>query len=356
MIKGENMEYSRRLTKKKRSKKKKKILIFFLTILFLLVGSGTGYGIYLYSKIGNVMDQSYEEIDPSTQSKAAANFSKGNFSILFMGVDDSEERDFSDNARTDALMLATVDLDDQSIKLVSIPRDSYVYIPERDRNDKITHAHAYGGVSATVETVEELLDIPVDYYVKMNFQAFVEVIDTLGGVEVDVPFAFSEQNSADRANAIRIKEGIQTLDGEEALAFARTRKLDNDIERGKRQQQLVEAVVKEAASISSVTKYSSLMENIGDNMKTSLTMDELNYFITYVAKGNAISIESLAFEGEDSTIDGIYYYELHEESIINIQEELKQHLEITELAQSSVSEPNSSSADPLTEQTDDNLQ
>ena len=120
--------------------------------------------------------------------------------------------------------------------MVSIPRDSYVYIPERGKKDKITHAHAYGGTEATIETVEELFDIPVDYFFKLNFNAFIDVVDALGGIMVDVPITVSEMDSNDNKNAIHLEKGFQKLNGEEALALARTRKIDNDIERGKRQQ------------------------------------------------------------------------------------------------------------------------
>src|SRR5699024_7653135 len=117
----------------------------------------------------------------------------------------------------------------------SIPRDSYVYIPEVGYEDKINHAHAFGGHRATIDAVENLLDIPVDYWVKLNFNAFVDVIDAIDGIDVEVPYEFTESNSDDKRDSIHLFPGKQLVDGEEALALARTRKLDNDIERGKRQ-------------------------------------------------------------------------------------------------------------------------
>src|SRR5699024_5353757 len=127
--------------------------------------------------------------------------------------------------------------------------DSYVYIPEVGYNTKINHAHAYGGPRATSKAVEELLAIPIDYYVRINFEAFMDVVDALDGITVDVPYEFREQDSQDRANKIHLNPGVQKLDGEEALALARTRKLDNDIERGKRQQEIVKALIDRAVSL-----------------------------------------------------------------------------------------------------------
>ena len=92
------------------------------------------------------------------------------------------------------------------MKLVSIPRDSYVYIPEVGYRDKITHAHAFGGTRATIEPVEELFDIPVDYYVKMNFNAFIDVVDALGGIEAEVPYNRTEKDENDKYT-IHLKKG-----------------------------------------------------------------------------------------------------------------------------------------------------
>ena len=138
-------------------------------------------------RVENQSKKEYAAVDPKEDS----------VSILIMGVDDSKERNFGDATRTDALILATFNVNDKSVKMVSIPRDSYVYIPEEKKKDKITHAHAFGGTEATIETVEELFDIPVDYFFKVNFNAFIDVVDALGGITVDVPITFTEQDSND---------------------------------------------------------------------------------------------------------------------------------------------------------------
>lgn len=244
-----------------------------------------------------------------------------------MGVDDSKERNFGDATRTDALILATFNVNDKSVKMVSIPRDSYVYIPEEKKKDKITHAHAFGGAEATIETVEELFDIPVDYFFKVNFNAFIDVVDALGGITVDVPISFTEQDSNDKAGSIRLKKGIQELDGEEALALARTRKIDNDIERGKRQQLVLKAIIDKAVSIGSITKYGNLMESMGDNLTTNMEFGEMLGFFDYATSG--LNIESLTIEGEDTRIDGIYYYDLSDSSIEEVSETLENHLELS---------------------------
>jgi LCP family protein required for cell wall assembly len=227
-------------------------------------------------------------------------------------------------------MVATFNEKNKSVKLLSIPRDSYVYIPELGYEDKITHAHANGGVSSTIETVEGLLDIPIDYYVKMNFNAFIDVIDALGGIEADVPYAMSEMDSKDRKNTINLQPGLQELNGEEALALARTRKLDNDIERGKRQQQIIKGIMKKAVSANGLTKYSDVLEAVGDNMTTDLSFSQMKSFIDYATAGSGLNIETLTLAGSDAYIDSVYYYQLDEMEVENMQETLKRHLEIEE--------------------------
>ncbi|MBT2730633.1 LCP family protein [Bacillus sp. ISL-75] len=310
--------------KVKRRLRRKRILLWIVMPILLLIIGATAYGGFLYNKAESVMNKSYKPIERDT--KAKANVKLENTSILFIGVDDSEKRKSNGRSRSDALMLATFNKKEKSIKLLSIPRDSYVHIPEKDIYTKITHAHAYGGVKLTLETVEELLDVPVDYYVKMNFNAFIDVINALDGVKVDVPFTFSEQDSQDHAKAITLKKGVQELDGEQALAFARTRKMDSDIQRGQRQQQIFKAILSKGSSIKSISNYTDVMEAVGKNMSTDLTFDQMKSFISYIQAGSGIDVESLSLKGSDSYIDHVYYYQLDETALEETKSTLKTHL------------------------------
>lgn len=314
---------------KTRKKRKKRIVTWILLPLLFITLSATAYGALLYNKAQSVMGESYQPIERDTK-RVQADPMDENTSILFIGVDDSNVRNFEGGSRSDALMVATFNEKNKSVKLLSIPRDSYVYIPELGYEDKITHAHANGGVSSTIETVEGLLDIPIDYYVKMNFNAFIDVIDALGGIEADVPYAMSEMDSKDRKNAINLQPGLQELNGEEALALARTRKLDNDIERGKRQQQIIKGIMKKAVSANGLTKYSDVLEAVGDNMTTDLSFSQMKSFIDYATAGSELNIETLTLAGSDAYIDSVYYYQLDEMEVENMQETLKRHLEIEE--------------------------
>ncbi|EGA89228.1 hypothetical protein GPDM_11115 [Planococcus donghaensis MPA1U2] len=314
---------NRKYYRKTKNDTKRTILVIIATLAVSLLICVSAYGIYLIKKAESAVDTAYEpagnlneNIEPLTD----------NISILFIGVDDSAERNQSNNnIRSDALVLATLNNEDKSIKLVSIPRDTYTFIPDSGKEDKITHAYAYNGPSSTIESVENLLEVPVDYYLRMNFDAFIEVIDALGGIKVEVPYDIIEQDENDSQNAIELKEGIQFLNGSEALALARTRHYDNDIERGKRQQMILESIMNRAVSAGSITKYGDVFEAVGDNMKTDLTFKNISSLFEY-AKNGKPDVETITLDGYDDMSTGIYYYKLKEESLLEIQDILQSHL------------------------------
>lgn len=311
-------------------KKKRKILKRIFLVLLLAFLSVLGYGTYLYVKAGNTLSDSYVN-DGREKSELRDEFvdpTKDNISMLIMGVDTSEKRKDAGEPRTDALMVATFNKNDKSVKLLSIPRDAYVYIPEVDRETKINHAHAYGGPNATIDTVENLLDIPIDYWVTLNFEAFIDVVDAIGGITVDVPYDFEEQDSKDRAGAISLKEGIQDLDGEEALALARTRKKDSDVMRGQRQQDIIKAIAKKSVSLGSVFKYDDIIDAVGKNMSTNMKFAEIRALVHYATTN--LDIETYTLEGEDYWPPGsAYYWMIDEEALGETKSMLQKHLNIT---------------------------
>jgi LCP family protein required for cell wall assembly len=323
------------MVKRKKKRRLRKRAFFILIPLVALFLGVIGYGSYLYMKADSVLSDAYveDDVEKSDLREEKVDPKFDNVSILIMGVDDNDHRDSGEAARTDALMLATLNKDEKSVNLVSIPRDSYVYVPEVGYETKINHAHAHGGPHATRETVENLLDIPIDYYVRLNFHAFVDVVDALGGITAEVPYEFSESNSMDQRDAIHLLPGEQELDGEEALALARTRKLDNDIERGKRQQELIKSIVDKGVSASSVLKYDDVIEAVGSNMETNMTFGEMRSFISYGTSGTGIDIDTMTLEGYDYQPAGTYYWQLDEVALNETKSMLQNHLEITNTVQ-----------------------
>lgn len=330
------MNRTKMRVERKRQKRKRWGKWVGITILLFLL-AGTAYGLSLYQQVKSTIDRQNEALDFSEEEREnrarerASRINPENTSILFIGVDGGENRGTS-NTRSDALMVATFNEKEKSIKLLSIPRDSLVDIPGHYRT-KINSAYnpatfPNGGRELTVRTVEELLHIPIDDYVEMNFDAFVDIVNAFDGVEIDVPFAMSEQNSLDEANAIQLQPGLQELNGEEALAFARSRKMDNDIERGKRQQELIVALIDKALSFGSITKYNEAIDAVGNNMTTSMPSDELSSYFSYALRGTSLDIERMTLKGTDSW-EGGYYWILDETYLAEVQTKLRNHLGVT---------------------------
>lgn len=313
--------------KKKKSSKWRlalKISIVVALSFFMIVAA---YAVTLNKKAELAADRAFEDL-PSRQTKQdKVEPAKDNVSILLIGVDDSEKRGQGDgNSRSDALLIATLNPKQKTVKLLSIPRDSYVYIPKVGYKDKITHAHAYGGTEATIETVEELFNIPINYYVKTNFDAFIDVVDALGGIDVEVPYDRIEQDENDK-KTIKLEKGLQHLDGRHALALARTRKLDSDIERGKRQQLILTAMMEQAKSPATITKLGDLFDALGDNMKTNMQYKEMLSLLEY-AKGGIPKVDTLSLEGADDWSTGVYYWQLKSEDLAEKSMILQSHLGI----------------------------
>ncbi|MDX8360461.1 LCP family protein [Cytobacillus sp. IB215316] len=314
-----------------KNKKHRKLLIYVTIPLLFLILAGGVYASILFNKAQTTAEKAHKELDRGEQSERrtdGVNPKSDNISILLMGVDDSETRNIGDRLgegpRTDALLLATFNENKKSVKLVHIPRDSYVPLQFYDgEKHRINSAYHFGLADGAVQTVEELFDIPVDYYATVNFNSFMDIVDSLNGIEVDVPVTFTEQDSQDRSKAIHLEKGLQTLNGEEALALARTRKIDTDVERGKRQQLILEAIVKKAASLGSITKYGNVIDAIGDNIITNLTFNEMLSFYDY-ATGD-VTIETYTVPGySNEQYDYIVDYDAFE----IIRQDLKAHLNI----------------------------
>lgn len=319
---------------KKSVKKKKKhvVLKTFLILIALMIITAGSYAFYLFKQSEKAANKAFDKNNTREKSELRQEKVeplKDNISILFVGIDDSKAREQgSDHSRSDALMLATLNNKDKSVKLLSIPRDSYVYIPYVGHEDKITHAHAYGGTQATIDTVENLLNVPVDYYFRVNFDAFIDIVDALGGIEVDVPYELHELDENDK-RTVNLKPGKQVVNGREALALARTRHQDNDIKRGERQQMILEAILKKASSVSSLTKYDDILEAVGNNMKTNMTFNEMKSLAAYIKNGMP-QVDSLSLKGSDDMSTGIYYYKLDPNNLLEIKQTLQNHLELSE--------------------------
>lgn len=187
--------------------------------------------------------------------------------------------------------------------------------------DKINHAYAFGGTQLSVETVEQAFDLPVHSYIRVNMEGFEQGIDALGGVTVQNSTAFSQDGH-------EFNEGNVNLNGEEALSYIRMRKQDSrgDMGRNERQRDVIVAAMDEAASFSSITKASNILDILGNNVQTDLDMKRLQtLFKDY--SGTRKNVETLEISGDGQTINGVWYYIVPEEEINHINSTITEHME-----------------------------
>ncbi|WP_436866982.1 LCP family protein [Staphylococcus saprophyticus] len=314
-----------------------KFLKYFLIFLSLvLVVVPTIFAIILLKSSQGAFESSFNDSDSSRKSNirdSKVNPSKDPISILFLGIDDNSGREkngqTAEKSRTDAMILSTFNADKEQIRMLSIPRDTISYIPKVGYYDKITHAHAYGGPTASMDSVEATLDLPVDYYVRINMEAFVDAVDELGGIKYDVPYNINEPNTNDTGK-IKVKKGYQNLNGDEALAVARTRHQDSDLKRGQRQMDLIKKLFAKAQKADSFNKLDDVVEIVGKNAKHNLSYDEIKVLATSYLKDD-IKIKSSQLEGDDDYLNGIYYYNPDIKNILSTTNMLRSDLDLPKI-------------------------
>lgn len=296
-----------------------------------------------------------EESD-STNTKAITE----PFTVLLMGVDSDAEGIANGSFNGDSLMVITFNPKTLSTTILSIPRDSYVPIAcfSGQRKNKITHA-AWKGETCMMDTIENFLDIKIDYYVKINFTGVVQLVDTLGGVEIDVPYNLCEQNSKRQwgSNTIYIEKGLQTLNGEQALAYARNRHpnpsmcsskwtnyTSNDFIRGEHQQEVVTALLNKFKDVKDLDTVYKLLDTISNNMVTNMSTDQIlslyNVFKDIASKStgmndmaDVLGIQRLKLNGYDARIYdyggtnlSLYNYVLYDDSVKAVSDAMKENL------------------------------
>jgi polyisoprenyl-teichoic acid--peptidoglycan teichoic acid transferase len=303
----------------KRRKKKKWLRWVGGITAVLLIGAGI-FAYSIYHNVKQTANQMYENVDwKSDKRDDEVSFKeKTPISILLIGVDERK----GDRGRADSLIVMTVNPNKKSIEMVSIPRDTRTEIIGKGKKDKINHSYAFGGVEMTMATVEHFLDIPIDYYIKVNMESFRDIVDAVGGVTVNNPFTFTYEG-------VTFPKGEITLNGEKALKYSRMRKSDprGDFGRQDRQKQIIEAIIQKGASFSSLTNYDEALTAIGKNMKTNLTFDEMRE-IQANYKEARHHIEQFHITGKGTTINGTYYLIVPDKERLAISNKLKEHLEL----------------------------
>ncbi|MHB1127152.1 MAG: LCP family protein [Bacillota bacterium] len=234
-------------------------------------------------------------VDPANSGKPR----ETSKNILIIGTDARGK----ELARSDTLILANIDTQKKTARLLSLPRDTYADIPGHG-SAKINHAHAYGGYQLSKETVEGLLGVSIDNYIETNFQGFENVIDILGGLTLDV-----EQRMYRPSENINLYPGVQQLDGEKALAYVRFRDYKlGDIDRVEHQQIFLKALYEQTFRLATLPKLPGLIQQILQNVSTDLTITEVIQLATAMRGLGGEQLETLLLPGSPDNIDGISYW------------------------------------------------
>lgn len=221
------------------------------------------------------------------------------FTILLMGIDSTDEvLEKNAIANGDTLILITFNPKTLNATMISIPRDSYVPIAcwSGKPENKITHAAAYGN-DCMINTIQNYFDTKIDYYAKINFKGLVKLVDAVGGVDVEVPQVLCTDDSS-RGTEICIQPGFQTLNGEQALVFARNRKAlaNGDFGRAQHQQEIIMALINKMKAIKDVSTFMELLNTISNSLDTNLTTKQI---LSFYNVGKDIIKKSLSSDDAD---------------------------------------------------------
>lgn len=210
------------------------------------------------------------------------NVTEDTFNILISGIDTAG--DISNVGRSDVNIILTVNPKTKQILITSIPRDYYVQLYNTTGyKDKLTHAGIYG-IDMSINTIEELLDININYYFRVNFTTLENIIDAIGGVDV-----YSEYSFVSYIGSYQFYKGYNHMNGNQALGFARERKTlpEGDISRAKNQQAVIDGIIRKLTSFSSITKYSNVINSLKDTFQTNMTNNDITSLIKMQLNDNA---------------------------------------------------------------------
>lgn len=306
------------------SKGKKIFLIIFGIVAVLVIGV-VGIGAKLYMDLSGSIQKTYESVERENQEAGKREQpldldKKDSFSVLLLGID-TGDLGRTDQGRSDAIMVATVNPTDGQTTIVSVPRDTYVDIVGHGTKDKINHAYAFGGAAMSMDTVQKYLDIPIDHYVAMNMAGIKELVDAVGGVDVNNDLKFENEGNTFDIGKIH-------LNGDQALSYTRMRYDDpnGDYGRQGRQRNVVAAVAKKALSLDGVSQYKEVLSAIEGNMKTDMDFDMMQK-IALDYRDAFKKVEQVQMQGDGFMQDGVSYQRVSGDELKRVQQILKEQLD-----------------------------
>ena len=298
--------------------KKRRVWPIIVVILLIIVA---GLGVWGYSKVHQTQKAIYQPVDNNqveqVRRDSAKIEDKDPVSILLLGVDHNSERT---EQNSDVMILVTVNPDTKEAKMVSIPLDT----PLPGTETKINSAYANNGTSGAINAVQDLLNVPIDYYATVDMEGLIGVVDSLGGVTVDSPLAFSQ-------DGYDFPQGTTEITtGEQALAFVRNRKNDpeGDFGRNRRQRILLLAILDKFSSPTAIMQAGTLFDTVQNYVNTNITGDEMVQLGLHY-RLSSDDVEALDLAGQAGTgVSGASLNFVSDEQINNVSQALRENLEI----------------------------
>ena len=304
--------------------KRKKWTIFFIVLAATLI---TVSGAYIRARLAKVENAIHQEVE-TVNLREKEITDNDSFSVLLLGIDNGAYGRGTEVGRSDTMLVVTVNEKLGKTTIVSIPRDSYTEIVGYGTNDKINHAYAFGQEKMSINSVQNMLNIPIDYYVTVDMGGLMGLVDAVGGLDITPVLTFTYEGES-------FTEGVDRhVDGEAALRYARMRYDDpeGDMGRQKRQQYVIQKLVEKLLTLGSVTKYEEILKTLENSVKTNFTVEKL-FQIAQTHKEALQHFESDTINGDGAMINGIYYFVIPEAEKIRVSNVIRKSLDLEEITE-----------------------
>ncbi|MGX9845171.1 biofilm formation/cell division transcriptional regulator BrpA [Streptococcus iniae] len=321
----------------------KKIGLMLLAILSTTIVALGVYATSAYNFSTDELSKTFKDFSTSKTKSKAIEQTKP-FSILLMGVDTgSSERKSKWEGNSDSMILVTINPETKKTTMTSLERDILINLSGPNSNDmngaqaKLNAAYAAGGAEMAIMTVQDMLNITIDNYVRINMQGLVDLVDAVGGITVtndfDFPISIAENEPEYTAT---VDPGTHKVNGEQALVYARMRYDDpeGDYGRQKRQRIVIQKVLQKILALDSISSYRKILKAVSNNMQTNIEISSATIpkLLGYKDALNAIKSEQL--RGEDATLaDGGSYQIVTEPHLLEIQNKIRKQLGISKVTE-----------------------
>ncbi|HEM5070027.1 TPA: LCP family protein [Streptococcus suis] len=316
----------------------KKIFLMSLAIVGLTLGAGLIYGASLLNFSTGAISKTYKQLDGEEEITPID--ATEPLTILLMGVDMDQATRGGDweGGRSDSMILVTVNPKTKETNMMSLTRDIMVEIAEANGEssgtvEKLNHSYSYGQAPMAIATIEKMMDITIDRYIEINMDGLVELVDAVGGIEVNntlgFPISISEHEPAYTSI---VQPGKQLVNGDQALVYARMRYDDpeGDIGRQRRQREVITAIIKKLLQLDGLTQYKKILTAISNNMRTNIEISPATIPSLLGYKDSVSKLNSYQLRGVDQMVDEIYYQLPTSEHLLEMQNILKKSIGLEE--------------------------